>query len=105
MTEVPTWGAPTVPAETTPTPGPHGPEVEDCGGTCAACQVKTAGARAIAHAIGVNYDTATPDEQAHLRHLAGHVYADMSEAILTIPGIKSLATGQLAAAGSVEVSQ
>lgn len=66
-TEVPTWGD-----------KPKG----DCpDGTCAACQVKEAGGRAVAAFIGEDYDALAPGEQGNLRHLAQHVYQDMNAAI------------------------
>jgi hypothetical protein len=92
------WGS----APTTPeAPAVH-TEGEDCGGTCAACVVKDAGARVLADASGIDYDTEPEVSKAHLRHIASHIYSAMSEAILDLPGIKSLSTAVLNTDGSVE---
>jgi hypothetical protein len=56
--------------------------------------------------FAMDYDTESPETQAHLRHVVSHVYSAMSEAILNLPGIKSLSAGALHADGTVtEVDQ
>lgn len=97
-TNIEPWGAGFGDPPTTVDPA----EVELCANPeCQTCMVTGAGARVMAEALGMDYDAEPIQSQAQLMHLASHVYSSMSEAILNLPGIKSLSSAAVTPAGVV----